>query len=107
MEWLKLETEEDLERIKELSKNHPVLIFKHSTRCSISATALSRLERSWKNAEIKPYFLDLLSNRPLSNKIAEIFRVDHESPQALLIRDGECCFHVSHMGISYDELVKH
>jgi bacillithiol system protein YtxJ len=105
MTWNKLTDSDQLARIKEESAEQPVLIFKHSTTCSISAMALSRMERNWTDeAGIKPYFLDLLSYRPLSNQIADEFGVAHESPQVLLIQHGECVYHASHMGISFQLL---
>lgn len=109
MKWIELKEENDLNKIKEESKQTPVVIFKHSTRCSISATALGRLERSWKDDEmenVKPYFLDLISHRDLSGQIAEEFGVKHESPQVLLIKDEKCIYHSSHLGISYAEVAK-
>lgn len=109
MKWNKLEKEATLAAIKTASQEHPVVIFKHSTRCSISSMALDRLERNWKEEEMKslsPYFLDLLSHRDISTKIAETFKIAHESPQLLLIDNGECIYHASHMSISYEALKK-
>lgn len=96
-----------LEEIKKESHNYPVLILKHSTRCSISSATLGRLERSWKQEEVgelKPYFLDLIAYRPISNQIAEDFGVWHESPQALIIRNGESVYDTSHFDISFDAI---
>ena len=109
MNWNKLESEKELENIKKASKNQPVIIFKHSTRCPVSQMALSWFERSWKEEEMEnvaPFFLDLISYRSISNKIAEDFDVQHESPQLLLIRDGACVYHTSHSSISYKDLQK-
>ncbi len=105
MNWTKLTDAGQLATIKQESAEGPVLIFKHSTTCSISAMSLSRMERNWKDeAGIKPYFLDLLRNRQLSSQIAREFAVEHQSPQVLLIQNGECVYDASHMGISFDAL---
>jgi bacillithiol system protein YtxJ len=107
MNWIKLNNPSQLEEIHKLSEKHPVLIFKHSTRCSISTTALNRLERSWKEEDMKelqPYYLDLLTYRPISNSIAEIFGVYHQSPQALIIHKGKCVYNASHFDIAYPDL---
>ncbi|AKD02996.1 bacillithiol system redox-active protein YtxJ [Pontibacter korlensis] len=109
MNWHPLTSVEQLDEIIEESKNTPVVIFKHSTSCSISATAKSRLERQWDGAgldHIKPYYLDLLSYRPVSNEVAEALQVRHESPQLLLLKDGVCTYDASHLGISVDALKK-
>ncbi|AQG81800.1 bacillithiol system redox-active protein YtxJ [Spirosoma montaniterrae] len=105
MNWNKLTSEAQLDAIKEESARHPVLIFKHSTTCSISAMALSRMERNWsEQLGVKPYYLDLLANRPISNKIEQEFGVEHESPQVLLIKNGSCIYDASHMAISFTGL---
>lgn len=102
MNWNKLTSDEQLELIKEESTRRPVLIFKHSTSCSISHMALSRMERNWSDQlGVIPYYLDLLAHKPISNKIETIFGVEHESPQVLLIRNGECVYDASHMAISF------
>lgn len=105
MNWIPLTTEDQLILIKEKSCSIPQVIFKHSTRCSTSSMVLNRLERADAPATIDFYYLDLLAHRNISHKIAEDFQVYHESPQVLLIRNGECVYDESHMAITMDELV--
>jgi bacillithiol system protein YtxJ len=105
MHWIHLTDEEQLKQIINKSQIRPQVIFKHSTRCSISAVALQRMQKSEQPSDIDFYFLDLLANRPLSNKIAEVFSVHHESPQVLVIRDGQCVYDESHLGISMHEIM--
>ena len=107
MNWIALTDVNQLQTIKEESFNQTVLILKHSTTCSISMTALNRLERNWnqeKVGELKPYYLDLLRFRPISAEIASTFNVEHQSPQALIIQNGECIYNASHFDISFTEL---
>ena len=104
MNWNTLTNEAGIEAIKEKSKERPQVIFKHSTRCSISSMAKNRLEKSIEPDGVDFHFLDLIAHRTVSNKIAETFSVYHESPQILLIKDGECVYDESHTGISMDEL---
>ncbi|MDX5437915.1 MAG: bacillithiol system redox-active protein YtxJ [Pontibacter sp.] len=109
MNWHPLTSVEQLDEVLEESKNTPVVIFKHSTACSISSTAKSRLERQWAGAgldHVKPYYLDLLSYRPVSNQVAEQLDVTHQSPQLLLVQNGQCTYDASHLGISVDALKK-
>ena len=106
MNWILLSEEAQLDQIKEQSKQQPVVIFKHSTRCSISAMAKLRLERQAAPQDILFYCLDLLRNRPLSNRIASDFLVHHESPQVLLIKNGECTYEESHNGINMHEIIE-
>lgn len=103
--WNQLEDLNQLDQLVEQSKEKPVLVFKHSTRCSISSMALDRLEREWEEeTDIIPYYLDLLAYRPISNEVAHRFNVFHESPQALLIKNGACIYHASHNGIRFQSI---
>ncbi len=83
-----------------------VLIFKHSTRCAISSMALNRFRNRWNYTgdSIALYYLDLIAYRKLSNEIAQRFGVMHESPQVLLVKNGECVYDASHNAISPDEI---
>ncbi len=105
MNWIDLADDQQLKVIIELSNHKAQLIFKHSTRCSISSMAKSRLERSIQPESIDFHFLDLVKYRQLSNKIAHHFGVYHESPQILLIKKGQCIFEESHNAISMDEIM--
>jgi len=105
--WQPLTDTEQLQEIVRESHEQPILIFKHSTSCSISAAAKGKLERQWDEAgltDAKLYYLDLLRFRSVSNEIARQFSVQHESPQLLLIQDGECRYNASHMSIRLSEV---
>lgn len=104
MNWIPLTNEEQLLQVIEKSATVPQVIFKHSSRCSTSSMVLRRLERSTTPKTIDFHFLDLLTYRKLSNKIAEYFNVYHESPQVLLIKNGQCIYDENHMGILMEEL---
>lgn len=106
MNWNHLEDIVQLEALKKDSFQQPQVIFKHSTRCSISSMAKNRLDRSDAPESVRFYYLDLIAHRDISNKIAEDFFVEHESPQVLLIRNGACIYDESHNGISMDEILE-
>ena len=104
IEWKNITSEDGLTEAINASSEKPVFIFKHSTRCSISSMAKSRLEHGWNPEEMKnvsPYYLDLIAYRQLSNLIEETLGVIHASPQILVLKDGKCSFDTSHMNISY------
>ena len=105
MKWNDLTEESQLGSIKEKSKQRTQVIFKHSTRCGISSVAKSRLEKWHPSEDFDFYFLDLIKHRSISNKIAEEFQVYHQSPQVLVIRNGECVYDESHLGISLQEIL--
>lgn len=107
MNWNHLETADQLSQLIDESAQKNILIFKHSTRCNISRATLDRLERNWKDADVpnvKPYFLDLITYRSISNAIAEQFQVEHQSPQVLIIRNGKSVYDNSHYGIDFSEI---
>jgi len=106
MNWTSLDSANQVDTIKQQPGYS--LIFKHSTRCSISMMAKRRFELDWDKlpADMPLYFLDLIKHRELSNQVAQDFHVHHESPQMLLIRDGECILDQSHGGISVDETLE-
>ena len=107
MDWISLKDSKQLEEIIAESKVKPVLIYKHSTRCNISRTAFDRLDRKWDAVAvgaIRRYFLDLISFREISNRIAEIFQVEHHSPQILVISDGKSVLDLSHFDIDFDRI---
>lgn len=110
MNWIQLENAAQIDQIKIESQKQPVLIFKHSTRCSISSATLARLERNWSKADghetIKTYYLDLIQYRPISNELADFFAVHHESPQVLLIRNSQCVYNTSHMDINAETIAQ-
>lgn len=105
MNWIPLVNEEGLQEIMDKSHESPQIIFKHSTRCSISSMAKSRLERSIIPDSIPFYMLDLLKYRNLSNKIAKVYGVQHQSPQVLIISKGRCIYEESHSGIDIEDIL--
>lgn len=110
MNWNNLQSVEELDYLDALSEANPVLIFKHSTRCSISTATLSRLERHWdaeKAGQVAIYYLDILRFRDVSDEIARRYGVTHESPQALLLSGGKSVYHASHFGIAFADITNH
>lgn len=104
MKWIELKSEDQINEIITQSQVKSQVIFKHSTRCSISAMAKGRLERSIQPENADFYFLDLINYRSVSNKVSSVFRVTHESPQILVIKNGECIYDESHGSITMDEI---
>lgn len=98
MHWNDLTQLQQLDTIITESTETPVIIFKHSTRCGISRMALKGFEGSYSIGEgdAKPYYLDLLEHRDISNEIANRFGVMHQSPQVLVIKNGAVVYNESH-----------
>ena len=103
--WKQLTDLSELDTIVEESNKKPVLIFKHSTRCSVSRMVLKQFENEFVlQDKIKPYFLDLLQHRAISNEIASQFGVQHQSPQLIIIKNGKAIYNASHESIAAENL---
>jgi bacillithiol system protein YtxJ len=98
--WINLEDLGQLNEIINASEEKPVVIFKHSTRCSVSRMALKQFENEFNlQGKMDAYYLDLIENRAISNEIASKFGVVHQSPQLLVIKNGKCIYNISHSEI--------
>lgn len=104
MNWISITSIDQLDQLTAESKTKPILIFKHSRSCSISKATLDRLERNWNLDGVKTYFLDLLTYRDVSNAIAKIFEVQHESPQVLIVDNGKSIYDRSHFDITFQDI---
>jgi bacillithiol system protein YtxJ len=101
-----LDKMEQFDEIDEISQSKPIVLFKHSTRCSISRMALKQFDAEFNYPEEKIdwYLLDLLNHRDLSNEIASRYNVVHQSPQIVVIRNGKAIFNESHDSIAAEDL---
>ena len=105
IEWIPLTNLMQLESLVEGSFERPVIIFKHSTRCSVSRMALKQFENEFDfQDKVTPYFLDLIAFRDVSNEIANRFDVVHQSPQIILIKEGKAIYDASHSAIDATDL---
>jgi monothiol bacilliredoxin len=104
--WEHLDKIDQLNNIEQASHSKPIVIFKHSTRCSISGFALRQFEKDYNipTENMDLYFLDLLSHRNISNEIAARFGVGHQSPQIVVIKNGKAIYDASHENIHAEDL---
>ncbi|MDR0802623.1 bacillithiol system redox-active protein YtxJ [Fluviicola sp.] len=105
--WVNLTSSEQLQELLNSSGEKPVVLFKHSTRCSISSMALNRFETNMDPEKATCVYLDLLSYRSLSDEIAQVAHVEHQSPQAILINHREVIYSATHTAIDAFEIMKH
>lgn len=101
--WNLLKELSDIDFLHERSQESPVVIFKHSTSCSISALAWNRFKNTVGQIDGIPeenYFqVNVINERNISMAIAEKYSIRHESPQLLVILKGECIYNASHLSI--------
>jgi bacillithiol system protein YtxJ len=100
--WQRLTSVDQLKQVIASSSDKPVLLFKHSTRCSISAMALNSFQQNWEGTpeQIDIYYLDLLNYRDVSNAMAMETGVIHQSPQVIVLKNNEVVYTATHSSIS-------
>jgi len=103
--WIQVTDLGQLNEIIDISTEKPAVIFKHSTRCSVSRMVLKQFENEYDlQDKVVLYFLDLIEHRDISNKIATRFGVLHQSPQLIVIKDGKAVYNDSHESIDAGKL---
>lgn len=106
--WNNLSADSDLSVIQRASFEKAQLIFKHSTRCGISAQAHANLEENLEDLapHLDLHYLDLIQHRGVSNAIASEFGVPHQSPQVIVVKNGEVVYHASHFSIQPQQILQ-
>lgn len=97
---------EALQQALEESKNRTVLFFKHSNACPISGRAFHQFETYLESAHpnVSYHLVTVQTDRPVSNEIESVLGVLHETPQAILVRDGREVWNASHSRITASSL---
>lgn len=105
--WKTLSTIADVDSAIESSHQRSVVLFKHSTRCSISSMAWNRIINinNDESEFVGFYFLDLIQHRDVSNYISDKLSVNHESPQVIVVKNGEATLDISHLEIQPQEIL--
>ncbi|RKP55340.1 bacillithiol system redox-active protein YtxJ [Cohnella endophytica] len=99
-----LTTIEQWEQALKGSAAKPLLVFKHSTSCSVSAGAheeFTHFIEDRKAEQVDYAIVHVIEDRPVSNAIAEQLDIKHASPQAILVKDGQPVWNTSHWHITY------
>jgi thioredoxin 1 len=103
LEFISLDTIEQLDAIIDESTARPILIFKHSKSCGISFDVLQQLEA----IDHKIHVVVVQERREISDAIAERLGIRHASPQAFVLKDGKPVYHATHYGINLDAITSH
>ncbi|MBP1950215.1 bacillithiol system redox-active protein YtxJ [Virgibacillus litoralis] len=106
VELKELQSNEELEQVWEKSQQNPVLLFKHSTTCPISAGAFEQYQSFLESSEdnLDGYIVKVIETRDVSNQVAAETNIKHQSPQIFLIKDKEVLWHTSHSKITADSI---
>lgn len=106
-DWVHLTEVEQLNELITESSSIPIVIYKHSSRCGLSFMTENKLEEGWEmlQPKVRLYFLDLIRYREISTAVAERFNVRHQSPQILIIKNGNCVYNTSHHEINVNTIL--
>lgn len=96
----KIESTEKLDELFEISNEKPVVLFKHSVTCPISSDVYHEVS----NADADVNLIVVQTARPISNAIAERTGIRHESPQAIILKDGKAVYNASHYDVSAEDI---
>ena len=101
LDWKVLENIDQLDKVMNISTEKPVVIFKHSTSCGISRMVLNQFQNNadFDEGAVLLLYLDLLAHRNISDAVAEKFGVMHQSPQMIILKNGQVAYHASHSAI--------
>jgi bacillithiol system protein YtxJ len=102
MAFTEISTAEDLNSLFEESSEQPVILFKHSLTCPISHGAYEEMSLLKDSIAL----VIVQDARSVSSEIANRTGIRHESPQAMILRDGEVAWHASHGDITKSAIVR-
>ncbi len=101
--FIEINNNEKLDELFEKSSENPVILFKHSTTCPISAGVYQVISQI--NSDV--YLIVVQKARNVSNYVAEKTGIRHESPQTLVIKNGETVYHASHYDVQLNKVEKY
>ena len=94
-----------LEQVDKVFGQDRVILFKHSTRCPLSAGAYEEVERFFdSHPEIPVYLIHVIEDRPVSQYVEQKTGVPHCTPQVIVVEDGRTTWQASHAEINSDAL---
>jgi bacillithiol system protein YtxJ len=105
LSWIEITSVEQLNQLWSQETKDSCVFFKHSTRCSISSMVLRSFERSWVTDEQTTlFFIDLIAHRDVSNQLALLSGVEHQSPQVIVTHKNQVIFSDSHGTIDAEKI---
>lgn len=100
--FFKINNRETLDRLISDSKTKPVVIFKHSNACGISASAYREMEKIDDQVNL----LEVQSARDVSRELADLTGIRHETPQVIVFKDGKAVWNASHFDVKAGAVLK-
>jgi len=106
MELTPMASVADLDAALTQSMTTPVLLFKHSETCGISAMAFDEMQAHLQDRpfSVRYGLISVQTGRHVSDEVVRRLGVRHESPQVILVRDGKAVWHASHHHVTAEEI---
>lgn len=105
--WRELKTIEDWQETLQGSTERPVIVFKHSTTCPVSANAFQEFQeylQGQPREDVDYVLVKVIESRPVSNQIADDLAVRHASPQIILVEQKDSVWNSSHWSITVQHI---
>jgi bacillithiol system protein YtxJ len=99
---------EALAEVLASSEQQPVLIFKHSMTCGLSSRAFGEFERylqAPESSQVRNFIIVIQKARRVSDELARSIGIQHESPQAIIVRGGRAVWADSHLALKSGTLI--
>jgi monothiol bacilliredoxin len=100
--FFRIDNKQTLDSLLSDSRTRPVIIFKHSNACGVSASAYRELEKLDNQVNM----VEVQTAREVSRDLADLTGVQHETPQVIVLRDGKAVWNASHFQIKAAEVIK-
>ena len=100
--FFKIDNRETLDKLIADSKSKPVVIFKHSNACGISASAYREMQKLDEQVNL----LEVQSARDVSRELADLTGIRHETPQVIVLKDGKAVWNASHYEVKAGAVLK-
>jgi monothiol bacilliredoxin len=100
--FFRIDNKQTLDSLLSDSRTRPVIVFKHSNACGVSASAYRELEKLDNQVNM----VEVQTAREVSRDLADLTGVQHETPQVIVLRDGKAVWNASHFQIKAAEVIK-
>lgn len=100
---IQINTKTEWEKVKQESKNNPVVLYIHSLTCSLSKEVIKSLSAT--SLGETAYIIPVQTSREISQTIETELKVKHESPQVIVMKDGKAVYDADHTRIDPEKIL--
>jgi bacillithiol system protein YtxJ len=109
MNYQEIRSLDELAEVLKASERQTVMFFKHSNTCGVSSRAFNEFRKylqAPEGAQVRNCLIIIQSSRDVSDGLASLTGVRHESPQVIIVSEGLAVWHDSHLAIKSETLIE-